>query len=202
MKATRAGGIAATPAFHIEEEKVHFNTGKTIANGKPSWAKTAQPGDRFGRLAVLREVEATYQGKHRKRRVLCGCECGTEAEVAVSNLLTGHTQSCGCLKPERSHERLTHGGTGTRLHGIWSGMLNRCRNPHDKSYRYYGANGVSVCHEWMSFEPFRDWALTHGYQDDLTIDRIDPFGGYAPDNCRWIPQSEQAATKRSAVSRC
>lgn len=78
-------------------------------------------------------------------------------------------------------------------------MKKRCLNPHVKSYRYYGGKGVQVCAEWMAFEPFRDWALANGYRDDLTIDRIDPFGNYEPANCRRISKAEQRYNRRDTV---
>jgi hypothetical protein len=181
---------------------MHFNAGKTIANGKPSWAKRAQPGDQIGRLTVLREAEASYWSRFRKRRVVCLCACGKETVVCVSNLYDGHTQSCGCLLTERLRDRGTHGETRTRLYRTWRNMLARCRNPRNTAYRYYGAMGVTVCEEWQhGFVAFRDWAVAHGYAEHLTIDRIDPWGNYEPRNCRWATYLEQRHNQRKYVSK-
>ena len=83
----------------------------------------------------------------------------------------------------------THEMSKTRLYKEWQGIRQRCNNPKASNYKNYGAKGVSVCKEWESaFEPFMQWALSNGYSDNLTIDRIDVNGDYEPDNCRWITQ--------------
>ena len=85
----------------------------------------------------------------------------------------------------------THGMSKTRLYREWAGIIYRCTNPKCSSWDRYGAVGVTFCEEWRKFEPFAEWALSHGYSDDLTIDRIDAGKGYEPDNCRWVTVREQ-----------
>ena len=87
---------------------------------------------------------------------------------------------------------IEHGQRHTKLYGVWSTMKSRCNNPNNKSFKRYGDKGIKVCDEWVtSFKSFYDWALTAGYKDGLTIDRIDNSKGYNPDNCRWVTSSEQ-----------
>lgn len=80
----------------------------------------------------------------------------------------------------------------TRVYKIWEGMKQRCNNPNNPRYKYYGGKGVRLCKEWEeSSSAFVQWALKNGYSDDLTIDRIDTNSGYCPENCRFISISEQ-----------
>lgn len=94
-----------------------------------------------------------------------------------------------------------HGWYGTRLYRIYYNMKSRCLNPNVPCYYRYGAKGIKICSEWLnSFALFREWALSHGYSDELTLDRIDVNGDYSPSNCRWIPMIEQAKNKENSIS--
>ncbi len=90
-----------------------------------------------------------------------------------------------------------HGLSHTRLHRIWRGMRSRCSNPKADGYDIYGGRGITICLEWNDFMSFYRWATTSGYQEDLTIDRIDSDLGYTPKNCHWIPQAEQTYNRRA-----
>ena len=84
-----------------------------------------------------------------------------------------------------------HGMCSTRLYQIWNAMKQRCSNPNAISYKYYGAKGIVVCPEWQNFTEFYSWAVSHGYDDNLTIDRKNSNGNYEPSNCRWTTNKEQ-----------
>lgn len=158
-------------------------------------------GERYGKLYVAKEVDPMVRpdGKSPRRRYECICDCGNTVIVLMDSLRTGNTKSCGCLSREKAKvpKRMTHRKTNTRLYRIWSHMKARCDNPKNNRYYCYGERGIKVCDQWHhSFEDFYQWAMDNGYEEHLTIDRIDCDKGYQPDNCRWVPLSEQSKNRR------
>lgn len=159
-------------------------------------------GEKCGRLTVISREKSDARGE---ARWLCRCDCGNETTVLGSHLRSGRVVSCGCYARETASllckntprsGNLKHGGTGSRLYGIWANMKTRCFNQNNRAFKWYGAVGVTMCTEWLSFENFSKWAAEAGYRDDLTIERINPFGDYCPQNCAWIPISEQRSNQR------
>ncbi|OLS39106.1 hypothetical protein [Bacillus sp. MRMR6] len=90
----------------------------------------------------------------------------------------------------------THCQSGTKLHYIWIEMRQRCQNPNHPRYELYGDRGIKVCEEWQSFEPFYSWAIENGYNEGLSIDRMNNDGNYESNNCRWANQSTQMGNTR------
>lgn len=153
-------------------------------------------GIRFGRLFVVEKNGKANNGSIIWR---CRCDCGKETMVTSGNLRSGSTNSCGCLHNEFiSSLSKTHGLSHTRLHGIWRGIKGRCLNHKNSAYQRYGGRGITICEEWRdNFENFYEWAIENGYQDDLSIDRIDVNEGYFPENCRWATDEIQSRNKRN-----
>ena len=75
-------------------------------------------------------------------------------------------------------------------------MKQRCLNPNNTAYKFYGGRGITICDEWLDFNNFYNWAMANGYSDSLTIDRINNDGNYNPDNCRWTTRSIQNMSKK------
>lgn len=153
--------------------------------------KQIHPGMRVRMLTVIKK-----SGRDSSRNILweCRCDCGRAVSVTAHALRTSRI-SCGCTNQG------THHKTNTRLYAIWTSMKRRCYNPHDKSYqKWYGAKGIKMCDEWKNdFMSFHDWSISNGYNDTLSIDRIDCNGNYEPSNCRWVTSQVQAINKSNNV---
>lgn len=152
--------------------------------GKPLEDLTGQT---FGRLTVV--SRANKRGI--KARWRCVCVCGNEKIVAAPNLKNGSVSSCGCWQKE---SKTIHGMTGTKTYYIWAAIIQRCNNPQNKDFSYYGERGITVCDRWIKFENF--YADMGECPENLSLERLDNNKGYSPENCKWISHKKQMRNTR------
>ena len=164
-------------------------------------------GVQFGRWTVI--APAANDNRNRKR-VVCKCSCDKQTVrlVRYFSLVTGRSQSCGCLQREKvspiaeqiGKENTKHGQYLTAEYRAWCGMKNRCTNPNNKDYERYGARGITVCPEWM--DSFEQFFLDMGPRPPgMSLDRIDNDSGYEKSNCRWTDAKTQANNRRPMTRR-
>lgn len=150
---------------------------------------------KYGRL--------TLTGPRQGCRVECRCDCGAVKFVRLKQLQDGVVKSCGCLLKEKAAQRCidretTHGMSKVPEYNVWNAMRERCTNPKLRSFKDYGARGITVCERWSSFENF--------YADmgprpvpGMSLERMNNDGNYEPGNVRWATATEQARNRRSSV---
>lgn len=158
-------------------------------------------GRRFERLLVVKRGNDHISPSGKKSPSwVCKCDCENITTVNTTRLLNGQTKSCGCYRREvTTAKNVTHNSSKTKLYWVWKSMRERCRSKKCKHYKNYGGRGIDVCNDWLDFSVFKEWAVSNGYREGLSIERKDNDGWYSPDNCIWIPMSNQMRNRRSCV---
>lgn len=129
-------------------------------------------------------------------KVICECtKCGIIKSFTFTCLKRESTTQCSCSTPHK------HGGSKDKLYKVWGAIKSRCYNERNPSYHYYGGRGIRVCQSWLEdYKCFKNWSLVNGYGEGLSIERVDVNGDYCPENCCWIPLSNQTKNQRKRVN--
>lgn len=171
-----------------------------MGNNSMEWLNS-----KFGRLTVIDFVHAEVPT--RGWNWVCRCECGVVKALRPSEVKSGKIRSCGCLHDEVCSQKATkfvnRVADHKRLYSVYNGIKKRCYRVAEPRYKDYGGRGIKMSDEWLNptngFDNFVEWSVRNGYTETMTIDRINVNGDYSPDNCRWIPLTEQALNKRDTL---
>ncbi len=169
-------------------------------------------GLKVGKLTVIERAPDKIGKDGQKRKMWkCRCDCGNETIVRDDSLNGIHTLSCGCYQKDRVRESASESAKNRtkykpeelRIRNIWNLMKYRCENPEAPAYDNYGGRGIKICEEWsdneVGYENFKAWAFKNGYDEALTIDRLNNDEDYSPHNCRWTDTINQNNNKRNNV---
>lgn len=159
-------------------------------------------GEQFGYIIVMSQTE---KRKHNYVVYKCKCtRCGRIFENSIEHYVQRrkngyNNMTCGCFDKHKNNF-YKNGLSNSRIYDIYNNMKQRCYNPNCKSYKYYGERGIKVCDEWKNnFISFYDWSKNNGYENTLSIDRINVNGDYEPENCRWVSFEEQMSNKTNTT---
>lgn len=156
--------------------------------------------ERFNRLVVL---ELHSRDANNNARWLCRCDCGNVKPVLRHHLRSGHAQSCGCLRQELADAARAEAQQSQRprTKATYKSMIRRCHDPRNDHFKSYGGKGVAVCDRWLYGDGQKTgWECF--FEDmgpkpvGLTLERKDPYLGYAPDNCEWATWETQRGNRR------
>lgn len=151
-------------------------------------------GQQVGIFQVLAVCDHKDNDGHKLYRVKC-VKCGCELHLRKHNIQ--RVKTCRHVDA-RGQKKLSTKWNNKRLQRIFYSMKRRCYSPGNKSYAAYGGRGIQICEEWLS-DPkrFEEWAIAHGYDDHMTIDRVSADHNYEPENCRWVSFRDNATYRRN-----
>lgn len=149
-------------------------------------------GQKFGLLTAIEQRGSQKSSNGTSALWLCLCECGNQVVTTGVRLRTGNTKSCGCMKKKAGERNKTHGKSKSKAYQLWAAMVQRAKGNRSKSYV---SLGIGVCERWMIFENF--YADMGDPPPGYSLERVNNFGDYTPENCKWIPKTDQWRNRRN-----
>lgn len=150
-------------------------------------------GETVGIFTITELMPNVDNDGHALYKGVCN-ECGFKRIARLHDLKV--SKKCTHIRIDGKVAFCQTNWSNKRIKDIFHGMKQRCYDKNEKSYRWYGAKGIKICDEWIDNpKMFEEWSIQNGYNDDLTIDRIDEDKDYSPDNCRWITGLENTKYK-------
>lgn len=150
----------------------------------------------IGIFDIMYQCENKSTDGHKLYHIKCKI-CGWETDAQLRHIYR-MPKKCMHLNSAKQYlyNQIKPSWKNKRIKNIYKGMMQRCYNTKEKNYFLYGGKGIKICEEWLN-NPlmFEEWSLQNGYQDNLTIDRIDCTKDYCPENCRWITLEDNARYK-------
>jgi hypothetical protein len=156
--------------------------------------KLYKNGDVISGIKVINDLGFVSIEKTVRHKLLLECPyCKKEFQCYANRIVTKNTKSCGCHKSQATIDRnYRHGLKGHPVYLAWKHIKQRCYNPKVAQYKDWGGRGITICDEWKDNpKVFYDWAVSNGWEEGLTIERIEVDGNYCPENCKWIPLNQQ-----------
>lgn len=196
LRCSECGNITTAPYESIKNDaKIHKHCTK-------HFVKVKFDENYIGQKKNCLKIIGITRFENNRKAFLCECDCGNKVLVKPTFWDNETVKSCGCKKEEllSMANRKENPVSKMRIYHIYQGMKSRCFNKKSDNYANYGGRGITICQEWLDdFMNFYNWAIENGYEETLSIDRIEVNGNYEPSNCRWATNAEQQRNKRNNV---
>lgn len=157
-------------------------------------------GETVGIFEIIERMNYKDNDGHALYKGACK-ECGFTRIARINDFK--NSVKCTHIRIDGQIVSINTDWDNERIRIIFNSMKRRCYNKNNKDYRWYGANGIKICDEWMNNpKSFEEWAMQNGYEDNLTIDRIYGNKDYCPENCRWVTNKDNSKYKTTTSMIC